>query len=1068
MGDATSISFLICRSMFSRKLIIPTLLIVPNILLWAGILAVDGVIIQRDFNFPLYNENFESSYHPLWNDVTSQTNIERFPRLVMMSPFLALSMMGVEVAVITKVMIISAFAFMVISTYLFTKALMQRFNLINGRSFTAKLVPLIGSYLFAYSPTSMQFSWEISFIASLATLPLMLYFIVSKPTSRYLPFLLAVCLLFSLAHPFFLVVNIIVSIIFFLIMNYRTIALRFTVSKIVLAGILAIPILAWLWVPYMAAPASSIELGRDAHLERSIFDTVSDNNLYKILFLERDKFAYVDTAPDDLLSQTFHYLSLALLVSGAFVCFIFIQRWIPKRIMLFLGGGFIVMTLLSLGSSGILGEPYWLLVSESGIGWIFRSPLKFQLYQAFFLCILFTASMALIRQKINHKLYVPAFMMAVLIGSSYHSVYHANSLSLNPIEIPEEYHEISSYLETNGGDSKVLYLPRYNELPTTWSQGHMIAPFDMKSSQLPTFDTYLGYNYVREMLYDYPYTTNMLGSEDFYELLSSVGIRYIVFHNDRGYSIDQKNLDFILDSNLMSILYNKNDWYLFEIKDQSTGQIRLIYEVAEVEGNSDLYSFASQHLAVIDRSQSNAIGTTIPENSPIVKFRKANDILRISTENMIHDPSFTFINNDDYSLWNAHVAGFETVSKFDDAMSVNYLQVSTNSTSKNVWSWIIGDQINVNPRDTYLFSAEVQTQNVYGSHIKIQGFDEINIQWKDILFITRGASSSSRLSITGDTDWKLYSQTLQIPEDMRMIRYVINAGSVLENSAGVAQTLIRNPGVYTFTENTIDSDQQSIIDYRQVDSSHYEVHLNNEGPIILATTTAYDKGWVAIDEKGNELPSIPIYGMVNGFYVEEPGNHSIMIKYKPQEFSQIGAVLSSVGFFISVIYVIGPLRASKVRLLFNSVQEPRVTGAVSISCKKNPAERFCNTISPFRSDGVYLDSDKNTEALDVNNPMHVNPIIKSPLGRYNQRLVDGQSVQIKYLLVNLIKTDSSHLPIVIAIALMMSIALMIPLGSTYVNLVAAYALGSIAIGLIWKSIFERQRAESVISSKQPQ
>lgn len=243
MGAATSISLLIRRSISSRKLIIPTLLIVPNILLWAGILSVDGTIIQRDFNFPIYNENFEGSYYPLWNDVISQTNIERFPRLVMMSPFLVLSMMGVEVAVITKVMIISAFAFMVISTYLFTKALMQRFNLISGRSFTAKLIPLIGSYIFAYSPTAMQFSWEISFIASLATLPLMLYFIVSKPTSRYLPFLLAVCLLFSLAHPFFLVVNIIVSTIFILITNYHTIALRFTVSRIVLAGILAIQFL---------------------------------------------------------------------------------------------------------------------------------------------------------------------------------------------------------------------------------------------------------------------------------------------------------------------------------------------------------------------------------------------------------------------------------------------------------------------------------------------------------------------------------------------------------------------------------------------------------------------------------------------------------------------------------------------------------------------------------------------------------------------------------------------------------------------------------------------------------
>jgi len=83
------------------KLVIPCLLIVPNVLLWAGILTVDGVVIQRDFNFPIVNDNFEGSYFPLWNDVTSQTNIERLPRLVMMSPFILLSVLGVEAVIIS-------------------------------------------------------------------------------------------------------------------------------------------------------------------------------------------------------------------------------------------------------------------------------------------------------------------------------------------------------------------------------------------------------------------------------------------------------------------------------------------------------------------------------------------------------------------------------------------------------------------------------------------------------------------------------------------------------------------------------------------------------------------------------------------------------------------------------------------------------------------------------------------------------------------------------------------------------------------------------------------------------
>src|SRR2546422_8441698 len=110
-----------CKS--PSKLLIPFLLIVPNVLLWAGILTVNGIVIQRDFNFPIVNDNFEGSYFPLWNDVTSQTNIERLPRLVMMSPFILLSVLGVEAVFILKIIILNTFTFITNTSYLFIKSL---------------------------------------------------------------------------------------------------------------------------------------------------------------------------------------------------------------------------------------------------------------------------------------------------------------------------------------------------------------------------------------------------------------------------------------------------------------------------------------------------------------------------------------------------------------------------------------------------------------------------------------------------------------------------------------------------------------------------------------------------------------------------------------------------------------------------------------------------------------------------------------------------------------------------------------------------------------------------------
>jgi hypothetical protein len=1037
----------------SKKLVIPAILIVPNVLLWAGILAVDGTIIQRDFNFPLYNENFEGSYFPLWNDVTSQTNIERFPRLVMMSPFIMLSMLGIEVSFIAKIMIVSAFAFATTTTYLFATSLIHRFNIKKGKTVWIKSISIIGAYIFAYSPATMQFSWEISFIASMAILPLMLYFITSRPTSRYLPLFLAICLLFSFAHPLFLIMNAIVSIFFMLLINYRTLSLRYTISKIVLTGVIAIPLLAWLWMPYFAAPISSIELGRDEHLERGIFDTVSENDFYKIFFLERDRFVYVDTAPDDPLGGAFHYASLSLLVAGAFACFLLTQRWFPKRIALFFGGGFLTLTLISLGSKGPLGELYWLFVSESGIGWIIRSPLKFQLYQAFFLSMLFIVSIAIIRQRIYPKTLVGIFMIFVLVGSSYYSIYHAVSTSLNPIQIPTEYHVINSYLERRGSDSKVLYLPRYNELPTLWSQGHMIAPFDMKSSRIPTYDTYLGYNFVKETLYDYPFTTGMLKSDDFYELLSSVGVSYIVYHNDRGYSLDQRNLDSLLQSQNLALLFSENGWYLFELKNKPVEKIRAVTALAEVDDISSRFSLASPSMGVIDHSISSRFRNIIPEDSTLVKFRKSTDTSQIPIENEIKDANFDAFDNSNSASWSGHVDGFEVEKKRDEGTGANYLEISTDSANKKSWSWLVNDELEVNPGETYLFTAEIKTENVYGSHVKVQGLDAVENQWKDMVFITSGNDVSSGVSISGDSEWTSYWKTLEIPPDTDRIRYVINAGSVLDETLGPAKTLARNPGVYNLVETSIVASNDLVKEYKQITSTEYQVHISSDRPFVLTITEAYDKGWVAVDESGKEIQSIPLYGMINGFYIEQTGDYTLSIKYKPQEFFQIGAAISMTTFFGMILYFLLPSENVVIKRISNLLRTPQAIVA-NMSYKRQIIEQM-NRQTSSANKKIEL----NMTDAGIANKEHFLPktMDQTKSGNSRNHLIDNELSKSADLISRLKKIDSSNIPIILGIALLMIIPALIGMQADFLNLISAYAMGCLVIGVIWRTILHRQR-----------
>jgi len=187
------------------------------------------------------------------------------------------------------------------------------------------------------------------------------------------------------------------------VVYYRTLNLKHILSQLVLSSFVGILLLAWLIVPYLTVQTTSIELGRNQQLERDTFDLVSNNNFFKIFLLERDKFLYTVTEPSDFFGKIFHYTSLAIEIGIAFFALVFMatNHRLQKRILLFLSAGFVACTFLALGSVGALDTPYWLFISQSGIGWIFRSPLKFQLYQGFFVSVLLAMSLVIIKDKIS-------------------------------------------------------------------------------------------------------------------------------------------------------------------------------------------------------------------------------------------------------------------------------------------------------------------------------------------------------------------------------------------------------------------------------------------------------------------------------------------------------------------------------------------------------------------------------------------------------------------------------------------------------------------------------------------
>ncbi len=869
-----------------------------NVILWLSVLNTGGFIIQRDFNFPTNTGAFISQYSGIWSDVLSKTNIEQIPRLLIMSPLLILAYLGMSVPVLLKLFILMTYLFLSLSMYLFLEALLARLDVEKPPIYS---VP--GAMIFAYNPVALQFSGEISLLFSLGALPLLLYLsLTSKDTVRF-AVSGALLLLLSLGHPFILVMNVTVWFIFTLIlseMNKKSIKetlIKFTMSLVIFALSAS-----WFILPYMSNPLTSTALGREENLLRSVFDVVSDNAPYKIIGLERDKFIYVNTFPKYYPSAIFHYLSLVALILVAFSSFFIRPKKGAKKLILFFSVGYLVSALLSLGSRTLAGELYWYFVKNNALGWIFRSPLKFQLYQSFFISALFIVGLALLLNRRNKYAQYLGFAGTAIIfaGASFYGIADANTSSMNPIELPQEFFEINGILHNVSGPHKVMWYPGYEEKPTDWSRGHIIAPFDAKSSEKPTFDTYRGYSYVKQMLYDVPYSGGLFASDSFYRFLSSLDIEYIAFHNDRNQTIDNENLKSLLDHT--DLLYSKNNWYLMKLKEAPSGLFSAKPSIVSVDNNQDIYRTAYPGVAVINSSRIS--GKDYWAEDIVLSISSSNISISAPAANLIRNPSFEEWNGQMPDGW-AQVGGKINISQSEEAYSGNYgLQIETSINNSNVWNFIYSEPVDVKSGISYIVLTHLKYQNVNGTHIKIEGYNRSSGKWNLLAFMPRGRSGDS-------SDWETYSKIIEAPQGITKARVAIGIGKMLDSQTGTGLVNVDDMALYS-AEDILKANRSAIdIEYRKTGPGTYTVKANASSPFMLAFVESYDPLWHARIDKIDGTPvkseimrPVPLYSAINGFWISPIGDLDITIEYRPQKWFYAGAIISAITIAACVAYLI--------------------------------------------------------------------------------------------------------------------------------------------------------------------
>ena len=84
--------------------------------------------------------------------------------------------------------------------------------------------------------------------------------------------------------------------------------------------------------------------------------------------------------------------------------------------------------------------------------------------------------------------------------------------------------------------------------------------------------------------------------------------------------------------------------------------------------------------------------------------------------------------------------------------------------------------------------------------------------------------------------------------------------------------------------------------------TRYLLRVNSTEPFLLVFNESYDPLWKIKIDGGTSASPIPAYFFLNGFPIDEPGQHTIELEYTPQTWFNIGVIVTVVTFLVFLGY----------------------------------------------------------------------------------------------------------------------------------------------------------------------
>ncbi len=149
-------------------------------------------------------------------------------------------------------------------------------------------------------------------------------------------------------------------------------------------------------------------------------------------------------------------------------------------------------------------------------------------------------------------------------------------------------------------------------------------------------------------------------------------------------------------------------------------------------------------------------------------------------------------------------------------------------------------------------------------------------------------------NITVDIDGKSYDLTSDGETNAKLNLGAWTPGTMEVNITAHDNSTLGDIWITTDTTSGSLSDvimqgesEPSAITVKQLSITNFEIKANLTKPTMLALAMPFDSGWRAI-VNGHEYSPVPLYTLINGFWINETGDLDIKLVYMPQQSFDLG------------------------------------------------------------------------------------------------------------------------------------------------------------------------------------